>query len=142
MLPVQGGGVIVLKEIQGRFSVARSHASTVPYGGGPLRPTSPEPLDRTRPRYARQNRLALQRSSPPAGTHDNHETRFMMFRIPGQAGPGDHLRRGMPVATPGPAGIAANVQLNRLEVSVMKWETPQAIDFRFGMEITMYIANR
>jgi coenzyme PQQ precursor peptide PqqA len=25
---------------------------------------------------------------------------------------------------------------------VMKWETPQAIDFRFGMEITMYVANR
>ena len=25
---------------------------------------------------------------------------------------------------------------------VMKWETPRAIDFRFGMEITMYIANR
>jgi len=24
----------------------------------------------------------------------------------------------------------------------MKWETPQAIDFRFGMEITMYIAHR
>ena len=24
----------------------------------------------------------------------------------------------------------------------MKWETPQAIDIRFGMEITMYIANR
>jgi len=24
----------------------------------------------------------------------------------------------------------------------MIWETPQAIDFRFGMEITMYIANR
>ena len=24
----------------------------------------------------------------------------------------------------------------------MKWETPAAIDFRFGMEITMYIANR
>jgi len=24
----------------------------------------------------------------------------------------------------------------------MKWVTPQAIDFRFGMEITMYIANR
>jgi coenzyme PQQ precursor peptide PqqA len=24
----------------------------------------------------------------------------------------------------------------------MKWETPQAIDMRFGMEITMYIANR
>jgi len=24
----------------------------------------------------------------------------------------------------------------------MTWETPRAIDFRFGMEITMYIANR
>ena len=28
------------------------------------------------------------------------------------------------------------------EERVMKWETPQAIDFRFGMEITMYIAHR
>ena len=28
------------------------------------------------------------------------------------------------------------------EEPVMKWETPQAIDFRFGMEITMYIAHR
>jgi coenzyme PQQ precursor peptide PqqA len=26
--------------------------------------------------------------------------------------------------------------------SLMKWETPQAIEFRFGMEITMYVANR
>ncbi|MBS7456613.1 pyrroloquinoline quinone precursor peptide PqqA [Coralloluteibacterium stylophorae] len=24
----------------------------------------------------------------------------------------------------------------------MKWETPKAIDRRFGFEITMYIANR
>ncbi|HEV7715280.1 MAG TPA: pyrroloquinoline quinone precursor peptide PqqA [Steroidobacteraceae bacterium] len=24
----------------------------------------------------------------------------------------------------------------------MKWETPAAVDFRFGMEITMYISNR
>jgi coenzyme PQQ precursor peptide PqqA len=24
----------------------------------------------------------------------------------------------------------------------MRWETPMAIDLRFGMEITMYIANR
>jgi len=24
----------------------------------------------------------------------------------------------------------------------MRWEKPQARDFRFGMEITMYIANR
>jgi coenzyme PQQ precursor peptide PqqA len=25
---------------------------------------------------------------------------------------------------------------------LMRWETPQAVDLRFGMEITMYIANR
>jgi coenzyme PQQ precursor peptide PqqA len=41
-------------------------------------------------------------------------------------------------------GVAA-VQGRRLlptkDIS-MKWETPQAVDFRFGMEITMYIANR
>lgn len=24
----------------------------------------------------------------------------------------------------------------------MKWETPQATELRFGMEITMYVANR
>jgi coenzyme PQQ precursor peptide PqqA len=25
---------------------------------------------------------------------------------------------------------------------VMTWETPQAIEIRFGMEITMYVSNR
>jgi coenzyme PQQ precursor peptide PqqA len=25
---------------------------------------------------------------------------------------------------------------------IMKWETPQAVDLRYGMEITMYISNR
>jgi coenzyme PQQ precursor peptide PqqA len=25
---------------------------------------------------------------------------------------------------------------------IMKWETPEAIDMRYGMEITMYISNR
>ena len=24
----------------------------------------------------------------------------------------------------------------------MKWETPQAVELRFGMEITMYVLNR
>jgi len=27
-------------------------------------------------------------------------------------------------------------------MTIMKWETPEAVDFRFGMEITMYVANR
>ena len=31
--------------------------------------------------------------------------------------------------------------LNLRRINV-KWETPTAVDFRFGMEITMYIANR
>jgi len=35
----------------------------------------------------------------------------------------------------------ANVAMIRGE-GKMRWETPQAIDLRFGMEITMYIANR
>jgi coenzyme PQQ precursor peptide PqqA len=30
----------------------------------------------------------------------------------------------------------------KTEVCAMKWETPQAIDTRFGFEITMYISNR
>jgi coenzyme PQQ precursor peptide PqqA len=32
--------------------------------------------------------------------------------------------------------------MGHLQEIVMKWETPQATDFRFGMEITMYIAKR
>ena len=31
---------------------------------------------------------------------------------------------------------------HRIGSIFMKWETPQATDFRFGMEITMYIAKR
>jgi coenzyme PQQ precursor peptide PqqA len=29
-----------------------------------------------------------------------------------------------------------------IQETIMKWETPEAIDMRFGMEITMYISNR
>ncbi len=36
--------------------------------------------------------------------------------------------------------IGATKRLN--EDPHMKWETPAAIDFRFGMEITMYVSNR
>jgi coenzyme PQQ precursor peptide PqqA len=38
----------------------------------------------------------------------------------------------------GGALLAAALQ----RTSVMKWETPTAVDFRFGMEITMYVSNR
>jgi coenzyme PQQ precursor peptide PqqA len=55
--------------------------------------------------------------------HENHEASFMMFRF----------RPPMPLRT---------MALHRRRSIVMKWVTPAAIDLRFGMEITMYIANR
>jgi coenzyme PQQ precursor peptide PqqA len=39
------------------------------------------------------------------------------------------------------AGIAP-CKRTRSRGTVMKWETPQAVELRFGMEITMYVANR
>ena len=55
----------------------------------------------------------------------------MMFRY----------RRGVRLGkdTPVAAGAAQPTKPGR---KTMRWETPKAIDFRFGMEITMYIANR
>jgi len=41
------------------------------------------------------------------------------------------------VAEPGSIGRAF-----QHEDSSMKWETPVAVDLRFGMEITMYVSNR
>jgi coenzyme PQQ precursor peptide PqqA len=57
----------------------------------------------------------------------------MMIRFPVPARFGEDG----PAGPPGPAFIR-----KRPEELVMKWETPQAIDLRFGMEITMYIAHR
>ena len=57
----------------------------------------------------------------------------MMIRFPAPAGFGEDGLAG----PPGPAFKA-----QRPEELDMKWETPQAIDLRFGMEITMYIAHR
>jgi coenzyme PQQ precursor peptide PqqA len=48
----------------------------------------------------------------------------------------------------GPGGRARMMALDErpivlpLRRHIMKWETPEAIDMRFGMEITMYISNR
>jgi coenzyme PQQ precursor peptide PqqA len=46
----------------------------------------------------------------------------------------------------GPGSADDGTELNRhralAKESPMKWETPEATDMRFGMEITMYIANR
>jgi coenzyme PQQ precursor peptide PqqA len=55
--------------------------------------------------------------------HENHESRFMML-----------LMSCRPHRRIIDLGLKWRVS--------MKWETPTAVDFRFGMEITMYIANR
>jgi coenzyme PQQ precursor peptide PqqA len=49
------------------------------------------------------------------------------------------IGRIRPGGRPGKDGAAS---FNVPGADVMKWETPQAVDFRFGMEITMYVANR
>jgi coenzyme PQQ precursor peptide PqqA len=41
-----------------------------------------------------------------------------------------------------PAGAGSAIFPGSSKESDMRWETPQAIDFRFGMEITLYIARR
>jgi coenzyme PQQ precursor peptide PqqA len=52
------------------------------------------------------------------------------------------LPRSSPVSSMSLAANSGRHQAADSRSIVMKWETPQAIDFRFGMEITMYIANR
>jgi coenzyme PQQ precursor peptide PqqA len=43
-----------------------------------------------------------------------------------------------------PVGIRASIEfpINLTRRVAMKWETPVAVDMRFGMEITMYVSNR
>lgn len=36
----------------------------------------------------------------------------------------------------------SNLNLNKEEVIIMKWETPEYNDIRFGFEVTMYINNK
>jgi coenzyme PQQ precursor peptide PqqA len=51
---------------------------------------------------------------------------------------GSNIRNGTRVSPRCPPGRRAT----RQETSPMQWNTPTAIDFRFGFEITMYVANR
>jgi coenzyme PQQ precursor peptide PqqA len=64
--------------------------------------------------------------------HENHEASFMM--IP--------FRAGLHAVSIGRGG-APRPPINRqTRICIMKWETPEAVDMRFGMEITMYVSNR
>ncbi len=64
-------------------------------------------------------------------SHEIHETTFMIGPIRPAARCG---RMGVP-------GLFGRGVYSTRSI-FMKWETPQATDFRFGMEITMYIAKR
>ena len=41
-----------------------------------------------------------------------------------------------------PARQPQMMEMPTLRRFIMVWETPRAIELRFGMEITMYVANR
>ena len=61
---------------------------------------------------------------PSRRSHENHESFFMPGLI-------------RPIDERGNTGVVTS----KKEIC-MKWETPAAIEMRFGMEITMYVANR
>jgi coenzyme PQQ precursor peptide PqqA len=66
--------------------------------------------------------------TPRHRAHENHETTIKNASFPA-GGASDMLGEAI-------SALTGNEEL------VMRWETPQAVDLRFGMEITMYIANR
>ncbi len=41
-----------------------------------------------------------------------------------------------------PASREDHRSVANLRRTIMTWETPQAVELRFGMEITMYVSNR
>jgi coenzyme PQQ precursor peptide PqqA len=67
------------------------------------------------------------------GAHENLDPSFMILA----------LRRPAATVNIGRGGrIGARRFIDSKGPCIMKWETPVAVDFRFGMEITMYVANR
>jgi coenzyme PQQ precursor peptide PqqA len=60
--------------------------------------------------------------------HENHEGSFIEITLsPGGKQVQHETRSRNSLTEPG---------------ALMRWVTPKAVDFRFGMEVTMYIANR
>ena len=74
----------------------------------------------------------------PAAIHENHEAAFMIFALPHSSCSAMLSSRARTIPR-----LDSNVLAQTcISETTMIWETPTAIDFRFGMEITMYIANR
>ncbi|WP_220461563.1 pyrroloquinoline quinone precursor peptide PqqA [Rugamonas apoptosis] len=46
------------------------------------------------------------------------------------------------VRKPCPHGPGRSINLPIFKETAMQWSKPEFIDFRFGFEITLYIANR
>jgi coenzyme PQQ precursor peptide PqqA len=69
--------------------------------------------------------------------HENHEARFMIS-APRLGGPRVQDGHGC-LRAPRSRRPALRHFIRRLR---MKWETPTAVDFRFGFEITMYVSAR
>ena len=92
------------------------------------------PAARTGP--ARRGRDA---PCPAAGAnHDFLEARFPVRRLGGARRRGEHPARGGPLPAPRPPAGAPPT----LTETLMTWTTPTATEFRFGFEITMYVAAR
>ncbi|MBX5462103.1 MAG: pyrroloquinoline quinone precursor peptide PqqA [Steroidobacteraceae bacterium] len=66
------------------------------------------------------------------GPHENHDLTIMMIPL-------GCARRARSI---GLEAARLWPPQRRKRIWIMKWETPEAVDFRFGMEITMYVANR
>ncbi|MAS41168.1 MAG: pyrroloquinoline quinone precursor peptide PqqA [Porticoccaceae bacterium] len=78
------------------------------------------------------------------GTDSSPRGRLMIFMSPVS-----RMRGGMCECT-GPCWVLARLRPDagpripqrETRRPAMKWETPSAVDFRFGFEITMYVAAR
>jgi len=70
-----------------------------------------------------------------AKNHENHEPPFMDLLLPA-------LCAAHTIGHPGSASAPGYPCLSTFKENLMTWEKPQAVDMRWGFEITMYIANR
>ena len=69
---------------------------------------------------------------PGSGAHENLDPSFMILAF----------RARVRAVNIGRGGAFEPADSSTKGPCIMKWETPAAVDFRFGMEITMYVANR
>ena len=75
--------------------------------------------------------------------HENHEARTSILRMPASLYPYRLKRSGHQGGrTNGRQLLVAIHSNDRTKENIMTWETPTAVDFRYGFEITLYIANR